>query len=147
MSTPFRDKKEFRKVFDRAFEVLSRDERFGPPLRARKLPQRFVITDLKITLDVRDSDDKKAARGDHLFWTWNGEGQTWDPDVTLETTSELMNRYFQGKENMPMALLRGKAKITQGSPVGLLWTAPILHAFHPVWVEVMKKEGWTHLLA
>ena len=53
----FRDAAEFRKVFDLLFTFLSRDARFGPKLKALEKPQRFVITDLKLTLDVAGAVD------------------------------------------------------------------------------------------
>ena len=145
--TPFKDKREFKKVVDVLFETMSRDPRVGPALRARRLPQRFVITDLGLVLDVRDSPDAAAAKGENLEWAWGGDGCGWQPQVTLETSSAVFNRYFQGEENMPLALLRGRAKITQGNPVGLVWTIPILHPFHATWIEVLKAKGWKHLLA
>jgi hypothetical protein len=64
----FRDEREFRKVFDRLFDTMSRDERFGPPLRARRTPQKFVSPDFGLVLHVADSDEGRVARGQHLIW-------------------------------------------------------------------------------
>ena len=143
----FRDAREFRKVFDCLFDTMSRDERFGPPLRARRTPQAFVFTDFGITLYVGDADDKHAAKGQHLAWVWGDGPRDWEPKVTLKTDSETANLYFQGEVNIPMALLTGRMRITDGSPVHLLWTIPILHPFHAVWKQVLAEKGWSHLLA
>ncbi len=145
--TPFKDAREFRKVFDVLFDTLSRDPRFGPALRARRLPQRYVIKDFGLVLNVHESDDKAAARGENLTWVWGDAECDWTPQVTLETTSEIFNRYFQGKENMPLALVRGRAHITQGSAISLLWMIPILHPFHEVWIEALRSRGWKKLVA
>ena len=142
----FRDAREFRKVFDCLFDTMSRDERFGPPLRARRTPQKFVFTDFPLTLDIADSDDHRAAKGQHLIWVWGDEKRTWEPKVTLKTDSETANLYFMGEVNVPMAILTGRIKITDGSPVHLLWTIPILHSFHAVWKDVIREKGWSHLL-
>ena len=143
----FRDASEFKKVFDCLFDTMSRDERFGPPLRARRTPQKFVFTDVGLTLHVGDSDDKRAAKGEHLVWVWGDGPRSWEPKVTLKTDSETANLYFQGEVNVPMALLTGRMKITDGSPVLLLWTIPILSPFHAVWKQVLHEKGWDHLIA
>ncbi len=142
----FRDAREFRKVFDCLFDTMSRDERFGPPLRARRTPQKFVFTDFGLVLHVADSDDERAAAGQHLVWLWGDGARSWEPKVTLRTDSETANLYFQGEVNVPMAILTGRIRITDGSPVHLLWTIPILHPFHAVWKDVLRAKGWNHLL-
>jgi hypothetical protein len=142
----FRDAREFRTVFDCLFDTMSRDERFGPPLRARRTPQKFVFTDFGLELHVADSDDRRAATGQHLVWVWGGGKRTWKPKVTLSTDSETANLYFMGEVNVPMAILTGRLRITDGSPVHLLWTIPILYPFHGVWQQVVREKGWSHLL-
>ena len=142
----FRDVREFRKVFDCLFDTMSRDERFGPPLRARRTPQKFVFPDVGLALHVADSDDARAATGQHLVWVWGDGKRSWEPKVTLTTDSETANLYFLGEVNVPMALLTRRMKITDGSPVHLLWTIPILYPFHAVWKQVLCEKGWTHLL-
>ena len=142
----FRDVREFRKVFDCLFDTMSRDERFGPPLRARRTPQKFDFTDVSLVLHVADSDDERAATGQHLIWVWGDAKRSWEPKVTLKTDSETANLYFLGEVNVPMAILTGRIRITDGSPVHLLWTIPILYPFHAVWKKVLCEKGWTHLL-
>ena len=142
----FRDPREFRKVFDCLFDTMSRDERFGPPLRARRTPQKFVFTDVGLSLHVADSDDERAATGQHLVWVWGDGKRTWEPKVTLKTDAETANLYFLGEVNVPMAIITGRIRITDGSPVHLLWTIPILHPFHAVWRQVLCEKGWSHLL-
>jgi hypothetical protein len=137
---------EFRKVFDLLFTFLSRDARFGPKLKALEKPQRFVITDLKLTLDVAGSADAKKP-GESLRWSWNGKGRDWAPAVVLELDADTASAFFQGKVNLPKALFTGAIRISDGSASVPLETLPILHAFHPLWAARIRHEGWDHLVA
>ena len=137
---------EFRRVFDLLFTFLSRDARFGPRLKALDKPQRFVIRDLKLTLDVAATVDGKTP-GESLRWSWNGKGRDWEPAVVLELDADTANAFFQGKVNLPLALVKGSIAISEGSASVPLETLPILHAFHPLWAARIRHEGWNHLVA
>ncbi len=142
----FANKAEFRKVFDLLFSVLSRDERFGPRLRALDKAQRFVLRDLALTLDV-DGVKTGAAKGENLRWAWNGKGRDWPPAVVLELDAVTANAFFQGKVNLPKELLTGGITIVEGSAAVPLSTLPILKSFYPLWIERMRQEGWSRLIA
>lgn len=142
----FASKDEFRKTFDLLFETLSKDPVVGPKLRATRTPQRFVFTDVGLVLDVRDSDDKRAAKGHGLTWIWGGVKVTWEPAVTLELTSEVANRYFQGKENVPLALAKSRIVLTHGDVRKVLDLLPIVLPFHKKWIETLKAKGLSHLV-
>ncbi len=142
----FRDAAEFRKVFDLLFTFLSRDARFGPRLKALEKPQRFVVTDLKLTLDVAGTPEG-GKPGESLRWSWNGKGRDWAPAVVLELEADTANAFFQGKVNLPKALFTGTISIVDGSASVPLETLPILRAFHPLWASRIRHEGWDHLVA
>lgn len=144
--TLFTGPKEFRRVFDLLFATLSRDSKAGPPLRALRKPQRFLITDLGLRLDVRDADEDAARRGDYLCWTWDGKGCSWEPAATLSLESAMANRFFQGKAPLASALIRGEIVVTQGSATVPLETLPHLSGFYKVWVTRLRHEGWEHLV-
>jgi hypothetical protein len=144
--TLFTGPAEFRRVFDLLFTVLSRDARFGPRLKALGKAQRFVIRDLMLTLDVDGT--KAGSKGvDSLRWTWNGKGCVWTPAATLELDAETASAFFQGRVNLPVALLKGTISVVDGSAAVPLETLPILKAFYPVWVQRIRHEGWDHLVA
>lgn len=142
----FTSKNEFRKTFDLLFDSLSRDPEVGPRLRATKTPQRFVFTDVGLVLNVRDSDSRRAAKGHGLTWVWGDEKRTWQPAVTLELTSEVANRYFQGKENVPLALARKRIVLTDSDVKKVLDLLPIVLPFHTKWIETLKAKGLAHLV-
>ena len=142
----FKSPEEFKRTFDLLFETLSRDAAIGPALRATKTSQRFVFTDLKLVLNVKDSDARRFAKGDSLVWMWGDAKRTWEPVVTMEMTSELANRYFQGKENVPLALARGTIDLQSGDMAKVLDLLPIVAPFHKKWIATLKAEGLDQLV-
>jgi hypothetical protein len=143
---PFTSPAEFRRVFDELFTLLSKDRDAGPRLRARKCPQRFVFPDVGLVLNVRDADEKRAKKGDHLLWVWGDEKRTWEPRVTLEMTSEVANRYFQGKENVALAAALGRIDVVDGDLRDVLDLLPIVLPFHPKWIRHLHSTGQLHLV-
>ena len=142
----FRGKKEFREVFDRLFDALSTDPEIGPKLRAKKTPQRFVFSDMDLVLNVRDADDRRAKKGQNLTWVWGDSDRDWEPDVSMTMTADVANRYFQGKENIPLSIARGIIRLETGHLIKVLELLPIVAPFHRKWAALLKAEGRTHLL-
>jgi hypothetical protein len=104
MATPFRSADEFREVMDQIFTMMSEDPDMGPKLREADVPQRFDFDDLDLVVNVRAGD------GDaNLHWEWS-EDVDWEPKVRMTMSSEVANKYFQGKENVAMAIARRKIK-------------------------------------
>lgn len=145
--TPFRGKQEFRKVFDRLFLALASDPEIGPRLAATRTPQRFVFSDVHLVLNVTHADRKTAKKGRHLAWAWGDAKRAWEPVVSMTMASDVANRYFQGKENIPLAIARKIIVIETGDLARVLDLLPIVAPFHRKWVAILKAEGHTHLLA
>lgn len=144
----FRSREEFERVFDRLFSTLSEDPEIGPKLRAAHTAQRYVFSDFGVTLDVKDADGDRVRRGHNLHWVWNKRKPAWgEPDVVLEMSSDVANRFFQGKENIPLALAKGTIAVRSGDVAKALDLLPILKPFHPKWVARLRSDGTTHLLA
>jgi hypothetical protein len=141
----FKSRNEFKKVFDQLFESLSNDPEVGPGLRATHSLQRYIFTDIGLTLNVRDADARRAAKGHALTWSW-GEKCSWKPEVVLEMSSDVANRFFQGRENIPLAFVRGTIVLRSGSMARVLDLLPIVKPFNPKWIARLEAEGWTHLL-
>ncbi len=106
MATPFRSAAELREVMDAIFTMMSEDPEMGPRLRDADVPQRFEFEDLDLVVNIR------ARRGEertNLHWRWTDEVD-WQPKVRMKMTSEVANRYFQGRENVPLAIARRRIK-------------------------------------
>lgn len=101
----FRSPQEFREVMDRTFALMSDDPEMGPRLREVDTPQQFKFPDLEMVVNIRAGN----ANEPNLAWEWS-EQVTWEPKVKMEMSSETANRYFQGKENVAIAIARRRIK-------------------------------------
>jgi hypothetical protein len=107
MATPqFSSPAEFREVMDRVFTMMSEDEQMGPALRGADVPQRFEFPDMDAVINIRAAHDGEDG---NLHWEWTDDVD-WEPKVKMEMSSETANKYFQGKENVAMAIARRRIK-------------------------------------
>jgi hypothetical protein len=103
----FRSREELREVLDKTFELMSTDPEMGPKLREAETPQRFEFPDLDEVVNVTYAREVKD--GKHLRWSWSDDCD-WEPQVEMTMDSGIANRYFQGKENVAVALARRRIK-------------------------------------
>lgn len=96
---------EFREVIDRTFQMMRDDPQMGPRLRDADTSQRFEFPDLDLVVNLRTG----RAEEPNLTWEWNDDVD-WEPKVRMAMTSEVANRYFQGKENVAIAIARRRIK-------------------------------------
>jgi hypothetical protein len=101
----FRSPEEFIEVMDRTFTLMSEDPEMGPQLREADTPQRFAFTDVDMVVNIRAGRPGEP----NLAWEWSDE-VSWEPKVKMEMSSETANRYFQGKENVAIAIARRRIK-------------------------------------
>jgi hypothetical protein len=106
MAAEFRSPKEFRDVMDRVFGMMDEDAEMGPRLRDADVPQRFEFTDLDMVVNIRAA---RPGEDGNLHWEWTDDVD-WEPKVQMTMSSETANRYFQGKENVAMAIARRRIK-------------------------------------
>ncbi|MGI8411145.1 MAG: hypothetical protein ACR2LV_01040 [Solirubrobacteraceae bacterium] len=103
--TLFESEQEFREVMDRTFTIMSEDPEMGPKLRDADTPQRFEFTDLDLVVNIRAGGPQEP----NLAWEWSDE-VPWKPKVEMTMSSDTANRYFQGKENVAIAIARRRIK-------------------------------------
>lgn len=101
----FSSPEEFREVMDRTFSLMSEDPEIGPRLREVDTPQRFEFTDLEMVVNIRSGDRNEP----NLAWEWTDD-IAWEPRVKMAMSSETANRYFQGRENVAIAIARRRIK-------------------------------------
>jgi hypothetical protein len=101
----FNSLQEFREVMDRTFALMSEDPEMGPRLREADTPQRFEFTDLDLVVNIRAGQPGEP----NLAWEWTDD-VSWEAKVKMTMTSETANRYFQGKENVAIAIARRRIK-------------------------------------
>jgi hypothetical protein len=101
----FKSREEFREVMDRTFTLMSEDPEMGPRLRQADTPQQFEFTDVGMVVNIRAGAENEP----NLAWEWSDE-ISWEPRVKMAMSSETANRYFQGKENVAIAIARRRIK-------------------------------------
>jgi hypothetical protein len=139
MGAEFRSEKEFRTVIDRVFSMMSEDADMGPKLRDADVPQRFEFTDLDLVVNIRASRSEEEG---NLHWEWSDDVD-WEPKVRMAMSSETANRYFQGKENVAMALARRRIK-SGGDVKAALSLIPITKPIYARYREFVEAE-YPHL--
>lgn len=92
-------------MMDRTFALMRDDPQMGPALREANCPQQFRFPDLELVVNIRAGGEQEA----NLAWEW-GDSVAWEPRVKMEMSSETANRYFQGKENVAIAIARRRIK-------------------------------------
>ncbi|TMK39468.1 MAG: SCP2 sterol-binding domain-containing protein [Actinobacteria bacterium] len=142
MANPeFTSSKEFREVMDRTFQMMSEDPEMGPALRDADTPQRFEFEDFDLVVNIRAGGPEE---GENLHWEWTDEVD-WSPQVRMKMSSETANRYFQGKENIAMAIARRRIK-TGGDVKAALALIPITKPVFERYREMVSSE-YPHLEA
>jgi len=141
MGSP-KNEQEFREVIDHVFEMMSTDPDMGPKLRDADTPQRFEFPDLDLVVNITAADDN--SDGNNLVWEWSDDVD-WEPDVKMEMNSDVANKYFQGKENVAMAIARRRIK-TSGNVKKALALIPITKPVYAMYRQYLEEEH-PHLLA
>jgi hypothetical protein len=136
----FKSADECREVIGRAFELMSRDAQMGPRLRDADVPQRWVLPDLDLVVNVTAADDGSS---ENLRWEWSDDVD-WEPEVVMTMDSGVANRYFQGKENIAMSVARRRIR-TSGNVKKALALVPVTKPVFKLY-RAMLESDYPHLL-
>ena len=136
----FQSASEFREVMDRAFTLMSTDPEMGPKLRDAQVPQRFEFPDQDAVANITYDEEG----GEHnLRWEWSDDVD-WEAKVVMTMSSEVANRYFQGKENVPLALARRRIK-SSGDIKSALKLIPITKPVFAMYRQMLERD-YPHLV-
>jgi len=139
MSAEFRSPKEFREVMDKVFGLMDADPDMGPKLKAADVPQRFEFTDVDMVVNIRAAED---AEDGNLHWEWTDDVD-WEAKVRMVMSSETANKYFQGKENVAMAIARRRIK-AGGDVKAALSLIPVTKPVYAQYTALVEAE-YPHL--
>jgi hypothetical protein len=136
----FDSPKEFKAVMDRVFGMMDDDPSMGPELRDADVPMRYDFEDVDLVVNIRAA---RPGEEGNLHWEWTDEVD-WEPRVKMAMSSETANKYFQGKENVAMAIARRRIK-SGGDVKAALALMPITK---PVFARyrAMLEEEYPHLV-
>jgi hypothetical protein len=129
---------EFREIMDRTFALMSDDPDMGPKLRDADTPQRFEFTDMDLVVNVRAGGPEEP----NLAWEWSDDID-WEPKVEMTMSSETANRYFQGRENIAIAIARRRIK-AGGDVKAALAIIPITKPLYGRYRQMIAAE-YPHL--
>jgi hypothetical protein len=134
----FKSSGEFREVMDRTFRLMSEDPEIGPKLRDADTPQRYDFPDFGLVVNIRSG----APEEPNLVWEWSDE-VAWEPKVRMTMDSDTANRYFQGKENLAIAIARRRIK-AGGDVKAALAIIPITKPLFARYREMIESD-YRHL--
>ena len=137
----FNSSREFKEVMDKVFTMMSTDPNMGPKLRDAETPQRFEFPDLDLVVNITYAEDGGEQ---NLRWEWTDDVD-WEPEVKMTMDSDVANRYFQGKENVAMAIARRRIK-TSGNVKKALALIPITKPIYGRYRDLLERE-YPHLVA
>ena len=126
-------------MMDRVFALMDEDPDMGPKLRDADVPQRFEFEDVDLVVNARAATADEDA---NLVWVWSDDVD-WEPKVKMTMSSETANRYFQGRENVAMALARRRIK-AGGDVKAALALMPITKPVFARYRELVERE-YPHL--
>jgi SCP-2 sterol transfer family len=135
MAASFESAKELREVIDEVFRMMDADPEMGPKLRDADCPQRFEFDDFDLVVNIRAAGPDEDG---NLHWEWSDDVD-WKPKVEMKMSSEVANRYFQGKENVAMAVARRRIK-TGGDMKAALALIPITKPVYAQYREYVERE-------
>jgi hypothetical protein len=136
----FESPQEFRAVMDQVFAMMSDDPEMGPKLRDADVPQRFEFDDVDMVVNIRAGHEGEG----NLHWEWSDDVD-WEPRVKMTMSSEIANKYFQGKENIAVALARRRIK-SGGDVKAALSLIPITKPIYARYRALVESE-YPHLRA
>ena len=134
----FKSASEFREVMDKVFTLMSTDPDMGPKLRDADTPQRFEFPDFDMVVNIGP-----GSGDENLHWVWSDDAP-WEPEVKMTMDSEVANKYFQGKENVAMAIARRRIK-TSGNVKKALALIPVTKPVFDQYRDMCEAE-YPHLV-
>jgi hypothetical protein len=139
MGAAFQSPDEFREVIDQIFSMMDEDADMGPKLRDADVPQRFEFTDVDMVVNIRAAE---GGEDGNLHWEWSDDVD-WEPKVRMAMSSETANRYFQGKENVAVAIARRRIK-SGGDVKAALSLIPITKPIYARYRDLVERD-YPHL--
>ena len=135
MGAEFESAREVREAIDAVFRMMDEDAEMGPKLRDADCPQRFEFSDFDLVVNIRAATPEEEG---NLHWEWSDDVD-WEPKVKMTMSSEVANRYFQGKENVPVAIARRRIK-PSGDMKAALALIPITKPIYDQYRDYVERE-------
>ena len=132
----FTNQEDVFKYLGGIWETAYADPEIGPKLKATGIVLTFAYSDPDTRMTF-DTSDGTIVLGDI-------DGVK--PTATMTMTSDIANRYWQGKVNLPIAMAKGQIKVG-GNVAGLLKLAPLGKKLYPMYTGLIQNDGRADLVA
>ena len=126
-------------MMERTFTLMAEDPEMGPALRDADVPLRFVFPDLGLIANVGPG----RADGPNLVWGWSDD-VGWEARAELSMDSPVANKFFQGRENVAMAIAMRRIR-TGGDLTAAMSLIPIIKPLQPRYRDLLAQE-YPHLV-
>jgi hypothetical protein len=136
----YQSPEELREVLDKVFTAVSEDPELGPEYKAADTATRYEFPDVEQVLNVRSC---RPGEEGNILWQWS-DAPGWEPRVRLTMSAETANRFFQGKENVAVALAT-KAVTAGGDVKAALGMIPVNAAVHQRYRALVEAD-YPHLV-
>ena len=138
-STAFVSAKELRSLLDSALREIDSDPVAGARMRSAAAPVRLDFPDLKLRLEIRAAKDRRH----YLDWDFTKSSVKKDePAQGLQMTmsSDVGDRFLQGKENPAIALVRGRMRVSCGDTVAAVRFFPAAKPLFERYRELIRAK-------
>ena len=124
---------------DQIFTMMSEDPEMGPSCATPTC--RSASSSTTSTWSSTSAPREEGEDG-NLHWEWSDDVD-WEPKVQMKMSSETANKYFQGKENVAVAIARRRIK-TGGDVKAALSLIPITKPIYARYRALVERE-YPHL--
>jgi hypothetical protein len=135
MSAAFTSDQDLRTFVGGIFDQALDDPELGPKLQRTGVVLKVVTTDPDgvLMIDLPNHKVRLGSADDAA-------------DATMRMSSDIANRFWQGKVNLPVAMARGQVKV-DGKIGALLKLVPSTKKLFPAYLELLRSSGRTDLMA
>jgi hypothetical protein len=135
----FASAEELREVLSAMLVAIDEGDELGSRIRSAHVSYRYVFPDLGLSLSVASSEDEEH----NIRWSF-GEDPALEPRLTLEMDSDVANLYLQGRENLVIAMARGRIRCS-GESRAALSLLPVNRQLVACYRRVVERD-FPHLL-
>ncbi|MEE8181729.1 MAG: SCP2 sterol-binding domain-containing protein [Candidatus Thorarchaeota archaeon] len=138
---PFYESSEqLQEVFEKFWALAKQNDEVMGKLLKSQLVVRFDIVqpEIHVTMNFRDPDPD----GEIPTMSFDSDGE---PEISVWSTSETTNKFWQGKLNATIAMAKGEIKM-QGSLAKALGLLSKIKPLYKIYPEVLKEMGLDNMV-
>jgi len=126
-SPTFSSAAEMREVLEKLLTEIDGDPEIGCPLNEAGTAYRLRCPDIDFVVNLAPDEDSDCE----LRWKFSDDVD-WQPGLTMETGAATANRVLQGRENLAIAIARGKIEVSCDMRAALRFfelTRPVVYRY------------------